>query len=260
MSWESPLNAEIYDRFVRERSVYAWLNLRLVERAELAGVSRILDLACGTGATTMACLHAMDARAEIVAIDASAAMVEVARSNLMDPRARFRVLAADDAHRAGGSFERVVCCAAFWQFPSAPAVFAALSRCAHPGARLVFNVPAERVKGEPAPVHPIQAALLEAIQSESDRVFRGIPTVVDPSVLAHDAAEQGFALKERARLTYHGRQEELVELMSIPAMIGPLTADLSDEGRERVLAQVRRRVELSLPVEVPWIYFTFVRT
>ena len=61
------------------------------------------------------------------------------------------------------------------------------------------------------------------------------------------------------RLTYHGRQEELVELMSIPAMIGPLTADLSDEGREQVLARVRRRVELSLPVEVPWIYFTFVR-
>lgn len=259
MPWRSPLNAEIYDRFVRERSVYGWLNRRLVELADLGAAPRILDLACGTGATTLACLHAMDARAEIVAIDASEAMVRVARANILDPRARFEVLAAADADRLEGDFPRVLCCAAFWQFPSAAAVFQALARRTRPGARLVFNVPAERVEGEPAPMHPIQAALTEAIAAESGHVLEALPTLVDPATLRSEAAAHGFEPAESRRLVYKGRQGELVELMSIPAMIGPLTADLDDAARERVLERVASRVEPSLLLEVPWIYFTFVR-
>ncbi|MGD8377599.1 MAG: methyltransferase domain-containing protein [Acidobacteriota bacterium] len=259
MPWRSPLNAEIYDRFVREGSVYGWLNRRLVKLADLAAAPRILDLACGTGATTIACLHAMGARAEIVAIDSSEAMVEVARANILDPRARFEVLAAAEADRLEGDFPRVVCCAAFWQFPSAAAVFRALARRTRPGARLVFNVPAERVEGEPAPVHAIQAALTEAIAAESGHAFEALPTLVDPASLRSEAADHGFEPAGTRRLVYEGRQGELVELMSIPAMIGPITADLDRAGRDRVLERVAGRVDPSVVVEVPWIYFTFVR-
>ena len=34
--WDSWINAEIYDRFVRDRKVYAWLNRRLIELADVS--------------------------------------------------------------------------------------------------------------------------------------------------------------------------------------------------------------------------------
>jgi len=259
MPWDSWLNAEIYDRFVREQPIYGWLNRTLVELAQVAGVERILDLACGTGATTIACLGAMDADAEIVAIDASQAMIRVARANVVDPRARFETMAASEADRLEGRFQRVLCCAAFWQFPSAAAVFRALEPRTGAGARLVFNVPAERVHGESAPIHPLQAALVEEIAAETGRPFGGTPIVVQPSRLASDAAEYGFDLRDTRRGVYEGKQGQLLELMTIPAMIEPLTEGLDESGRERVLERVGRRCDPSLPVEVPWIYFTFER-
>lgn len=259
MPWTSWINAEIYDRFVRERPIYGWLNRRLVELADLGGVERILDLGCGTGATTTACLGAMEPRAEIVGIDASEAMISVARANVLDPRARFEVLAAAEADRLDGFFQRVVCCAAFWQFPFAAPVFRALGRRTESGARLVFNVPAERVGGQSAPVHPFQAALIEEIEQASGRRFEGRPELVRPSRLESDAAEHGFELHDARRLVYHSPQGELIELMTIPAMIGPLTEGLDDRQRERVLERARLRSDVAMSVEVPWIYFTFQR-
>jgi 2-polyprenyl-3-methyl-5-hydroxy-6-metoxy-1,4-benzoquinol methylase len=85
-----------------------------------------------------------------VGIDASEEMIGVARANAHDPRARFAVLAAAEADRLDGVFDRVVCNAAFWQFPAAATVLAALARKTEPGATVVLN-PAERVVGEAAP-------------------------------------------------------------------------------------------------------------
>ena len=255
MHWDSWINAEIYDRFVRDRKVYAWLNRRLVELVDVSRAQSILDLACGTGATTMACLRAMPAGAEVVAIDASEAMVRIARSSIVDPRARFETMPASEAHRLEETFDRVVCCAAFWQFPSARAVFRALSARVTPGALLAFNVPAERVQGESAPVHPVQAALVGEIEQETGRRFLAQPVLVDDDRLKTDAAELGFALERRERFVYHGLQGELLDLMTIPAMIGPLTEGLDDDARDRIGRRMQRRTDPDLAVEVPWVYY-----
>ena len=259
MPWNSLLNAEIYDRFTRDHAVYDWLNQHIVTLAQLGSARCILDLACGTGATTAACLREMAPRAELVGIDASASMVGVAHGYSIDPRVRFEVMAAADAHRLPERFDRIVCCAAFWQFPSRRDVFRALAACTEPGARMVFNIPAERVQGQETPVHPIQTALITEIQRESGRHFGGEPVRVDPALLAADARACGFEQVEQKRLVYQGPQGELLDLISIPAMIGPLTEGLDDDARERLLQRLRERVDLELTVEVPWIYFIVER-
>ena len=71
--------------------------------------------------------------------------------------------------------------------------------------------------------------------------------------------ESGFRLLEARRLVYEANQGELFELMSIPAMIGPLTEHLDEIGRDRLLERVRRRIDADQQVEVPWIYFIFER-
>lgn len=259
MPWRSWLNAEIYDRFVRERQIYDWLNRRIVQRADLRRARRVLDLGCGTGATTQACLGAIPADAEIVGIDASAEMVDVARNNVHDPRASFEVATASQVEHFEGPFDRVVCNAAFWQFPRPQEVFRALARRTSGGARFVFNVPAERVVGERGSIHPFQVALLHEVETQAGRPLQAQPIRIDPERIDALACEEGFEPVSREREVYEGLQGELIELMSIPAMIVPLTLDLSDAQREEAWNRARERSDPGLVVRVPWVFFTFAR-
>lgn len=254
--WQGWINAEIYDRFVREHGIYEALNRRLVELADVAGARRVLDLACGAGATTLACLARLPPGGEVVGVDGSEAMVTVARAQVRDSRARFVVAPAAALEEVvEGPFDRALCNAAFWQFPAPLPVLLSLARVLAPGARLVFNVPAERVAGEPAPVHPFQVALAREIEARTGRPFPSTATSLDPERLTAVLGEAGFTLEQRERYTYRGRQGELMELMEIPAMIEPLTPDLPPRVRRAVLRRARRRADPAEEVEVPWVYF-----
>lgn len=258
--WEGRLNAEIYDRFVREQEIYRCLNRWLVELADVRHAERIVDLACGTGATAEACLSRMGARAELFGVDASADMVEVARANVHDPRARFEVASAASVESVlDPPVDRVVCNAAFWQFPAPRPVVEAVARLLRPGGLFVFNVPAERIRGEPAPVHPFQAALAREVERARGAVFDASPATLSPDDLNETLRAAGLRAGPLVRRVYAGRQDELIRLMSIPAMIGPLTDGIPAARREALLRAVRRRVDPEARVEVPWIYVVALR-
>jgi ubiquinone/menaquinone biosynthesis C-methylase UbiE len=254
--WSGWANAEIYDAFVHEGSIYRGLNERLVELARIATARRVLDLACGAGATAEACLAVLPATAELVGVDASEPMVALARARITDPRARFEVASAATIERvARGPFDRAVSNAAFWQFPTRRPVLAALGRLLEPGALFAFNVPAERLAGEPSEVHPFQVALARAIERRSGRPFPRTPTTLDPARLERQLREAGFEDVRRERLVLRCRQAELMELMEIPAMLQPMTPTLGETERRTVVDEARGRTDADQPVRVPWVYF-----
>ena len=187
-------------------------------------------------------------------------MIEVARANVLDPRARFLVSSAAAVDRAvDGPFDRIVCNAAFWQFPAAGPVLRAVSAVVSPGSLFVFNAPAERVAGEAAPVHPFQVALARAIEARRDHPFPDTFSGLDPRELERRAAEDGFVVERIERAAYRGLQGELMHLMAIPAMIRPLAQGLGDAEREEALREACDRSDPELAVEVPWIYFVLRR-
>ncbi len=260
MPWDSPwsdrANAEIYDSFSRERSIYPALNRYLAELAELAGAHRVLDLACGAGATALACLALLPADAELVGVDGSAAMVAVARERVQDPRARFAVAPAARVERvAAGPFDRAVSNAAFWQFPARPPVLAALGGLVEEGGLFVFNVPAERLAGEPSEVHPYQVALARAVARRAGRETVPAPHRIASGRIGRQLAEAGFTLVERRRFVHRGPQAELMELAEIPAMIARIAPGADAVQREEVLVEARRHADPAQPVEVAWVYF-----
>ena len=260
MGWECWLNAEIYDRFVRERGVYRWLNAHLVELARLHGARRVLDLGCGTGATTRSCMALLGPEATIVGVDASAAMIEVARANEIDPRARYLVCDAAAVDQVTeGPFDRVVCNAAFWQFPDSAPVFDSISRVASTGARLVFDVPASQVVGESHRLHPFQVCLALEIEQATGHPFQRRAAVVDPDHLEQQASSTGWELVEVHRLAYQGQQGELVDLMTIPAMSDSLMPGLPPDQRREVVRRAAEAVDRSEPIHSPWVYFVLER-
>jgi len=256
--WTGWANAETYDSFVREHPIYRWLNRQLVEIGRVAEAGNVLDLACGTGATTRACLAVLPPRGEILGVDASTAMVEVARARVGDPRARFAVAPASGVSQVAASaapFDRVLSNAAFWQFPDPASVLAGLSPLLTPGALFAFNVPASRLAGEATPVHPFQVALARAVSDRSGAGAGGGSEAVDPGVLEAALREAGFRLVSRERRVYRSTQHELMELMEIPAMLHRAAPGLAPARRRDALVEARRATDPEQAVEVPWLYW-----
>lgn len=259
MPWHDWTNAAIYQAFVREHTLYRDLNRELARRAGLGAARRVLDLACGTGATARAALAVMSADAELVGIDASEPMVEIARAEVADARASFRVgSAASVADVASGTFDRALCNAAFWQFPSPGAVLAGLARVLEPGALFVWNVPAERVAGEEAAVHPLQVALARAVAERAPEPAAPPGPWLAEGQLPLLLADHGFTLLDRELWHDRRTQGELLELMTIPAMIGRAAPSLDPEQRRQVLEEVAGRIDPEAVLEVGWVFYRAV--
>ena len=85
------------------------------------------------------------------------------------------------------------------------------------------------------------------------------PTKVELDVLVQQASEFGFVKPRRERLALRCRQDDLLELMSIPAMILPLTPGWAAERRLELQQRVRERADVELRVEVPWVFVALQR-
>lgn len=255
--WDDWQNAELYEGFVRAYPIYRELNGRLAQRADLAGARRVLDVACGTGATARACLRLMPPDSDLVGVDASEAMVSVAASATLDPRARFRVAPAADVERVVGDlapFDRALSSAALWQFPAPARVMEAVSKLLGCGGMFVFNVPAHRLSDQETPVHALQVALASAVQERLGRRHQPAPEL-HTCDLRRWLEAAGFDTVEHVRHVVRTSHDELLELMRIPAMAARMAPDLDRGQRHDVLEDAAQRVDLGDEVDVPWIDF-----
>ncbi len=255
--WRGWRNAELYQAFVHRERIYRWLNRQLIQRAQLDEARRVLDLGCGTGATTRAALAELPSEAEVVGVDVSLEMVEVATANTPDPRARFVVTKARDmAAVVRGPFDRVLSNAAFWQFEAVGEVLEAASDLLSPGGRLVLNMPADR-QGDARGAHPFQLALARAVEERTGEPYRSFATQLEPHELESLACQHGLEpvlCEERA---YHGQQGELMELMGIPAMLASVASSLPRRQAREALDEARSRCDPTERVQVPWWFLVY---
>ncbi|MGW3044201.1 methyltransferase domain-containing protein [Kitasatospora sp. NPDC001159] len=130
-----------YDRLT---SLYPGYHSRLRRAAALAAppgpAARLLDLGCGTGASTRALLAAVPS-AMVTAIDASAGMLEQARAKPWPPAVAFAHLSAEDVGRApaNGPFDAVFAAYLIRNTADPDAVLHAARRVLRPGGRLVLH-------------------------------------------------------------------------------------------------------------------------
>jgi SAM-dependent methyltransferase len=257
--WRGWANAEHYEQFVQEHDIYGWLNGQLVGRAELTGARRVLDLGCGTGATARAALAHLPFDGEVLGVDASPEMVQVAAATTVDPRARFLVCPAERvAKDVSGPFDRALSNAAFWQFPSPASVLEALGELLRPGGLFVFDVPSERRPGTEVS-HPFQVALARAVERRLGRLYRSLATPFDADATAQLAASHGLEEIDRREEVHRGPQGQLVELMRIPAMAAPLLVDIGPDAYRDAVDEAAAAVDPEQQVATPWTFITYRR-
>ncbi|MCZ4124617.1 class I SAM-dependent methyltransferase [Streptomyces sp. H39-S7] len=123
--------------------------------------ARVLDLGCGTGASTAALLSAAG-HADITAVDASAGMLERAAAKTWPPGVRFVHAAAEQLVAAGvdGPFDAVFAAYLFRNVTDPDATLAAVRAAMAPGARIAVHEYA--LSGRP--VHrPLWTAVCQAV-------------------------------------------------------------------------------------------------
>lgn len=132
--------AGAYARFAASNDWYPSLARDLVDRADVASASRVVDLCAGTAVVTREVLPHAASRCRIFAIDSSPAMLAEAMAVTKDQRVSWISAAAEECGELGiDNVDVVLCSAALWE-TRVPAVLGGVHALLRPGGRFVFNL------------------------------------------------------------------------------------------------------------------------
>lgn len=112
----------------------------LARRAAMLKPKNVLEIACGTGISTVALRKALPPETSIVATDLNPPMIEVARGKLRDAsNMEFAQADAMQLPFADGAFDLVAIQFGVMFFPDKPAAYAEAKRVLRPGGTLLFS-------------------------------------------------------------------------------------------------------------------------
>jgi ubiquinone/menaquinone biosynthesis C-methylase UbiE len=244
-AWDDAENARRYDAFARRFPMYDRTSSDLVGRLGVTPGATVVDLCCGTGRTTRAVLAVLGAAGQVIGVDGSAAMLEIARRNVTDARVSWVETRAEEFDRhLAEPVDAVVCNSAIWQ-TDIPATFAAAKRALRPGGRLVFNIGQRFLRPADGPT------LGEAMREVAAREFGWtVPRSADPGpqlsagALREALADAGFEADPVARFEFVQEAEEQRAWLSIPLFTDRLLPGLGYEQRMAVLAKAYTEQDL----------------
>lgn len=202
---------------------------------------RLLDIGCGAGQTTLELAAAVAPGGEVLGLDISRPLLEVARARPAVPGVRF--LEGDAQTHAfepagfDGAFSRF----GVMFFADPPAAFANIRRALKPGGRLAFVC--WRAMGEnPIMTAPLTAALAHLpAPSPPDPTAPGPFAFADPDRVRGILSQAGFAGVELAPHDEKVGGGDLRTAVGLALRVGPLGMLLREnpEKRDVVVAAIR---------------------
>ena len=231
--------AEIYDvQFVP--ALFAQWGPVVIDAAEVRKNDRVLDVACGTGALTLAAAERVGREGSVLGLDANPDMLAVARRKTtqiewMEGKAEALPLPDD-------SFDAVVSQFGVMFFDDKPQALREMMRVLRPGGMLAVAV-CDTV--EQSPGYDAFARLLDRLfGSEVGNAFRAPFALGDPEQLQAICREAGIAGAQVTRHHRNVRFESIDALVSTErACVWTLGGVLDDEQFAQLLNESRTALE-----------------
>jgi ubiquinone/menaquinone biosynthesis C-methylase UbiE len=218
-AYERTVVPAIFDRYARD----------LVERARPIGASdRILDLGCGTGIVSRILRERLGGAANIVGVDVSRPMIEMARS--VAPEIDFREANAMALPFPDGSFDLVLCQEMLQFVPDRLAALLEVRRVLTPGGRFITS--AWRPRSEQPFFEALGRVAERHLGKSNDARWS-----LDGPALAQALTDAGFADIRLEIVSFTDRFREFSTRMNAMASNFDLTA-LSEADKERRFAAI----------------------
>lgn len=222
----------------------------VVDCADLRAGEAVLDVGCGSGATTFEAAWRVGPQGRAVGADISGALLELARRRAGDQALEGVDFVHADAqtHDFGSPFDAIVSRFGVMFFPDPVAAFANLRRALKPGGRLAFAC-WRSPEDNAISLIPLEAAapLLPTLP-QFERDAPGRFAFADPERVRAILAEAGWtditieALDEPTPVSFD-------ELMTMSLRVGPLNPILADADAP-LAERVREAVEAALAPRV----------
>ena len=230
--WDHPWTVRLYEQFNEGHGRYREANAALTEHASLEPSQRLLDFAAGSGRTAEAALPYLGRQGHILCVEPAAAMREMGRQRLADPRISW---AAELP--TGVYFDRILCGAALWQLDSWEKHFGEFVDLLLPGGALCFNIPGlylgqpdEPGGGDDPWLMALPAALQDGSMMDGETET---PKVIPDAGLVKSHLEAAglrpVSWSFRVRLT----QAAYRDWLKIPVLTNRLLPDLEPQARVR---------------------------
>jgi SAM-dependent methyltransferase len=269
--WSDVENAKAYARFVRDHPAFGATSRDVVAAAGCGPHDRaVVDLGCGTGATTAEVLKVVGPATRVIAIDASAAMLAEGRSAIDDPRVEWVQgrLEAVGQLVEGASVDCVVSNSAVGHGEMV-ATFRGVRRILRPGGCFAFNIPRQFLvlpytDDELNPAAPSISELLRAfavVDHNHTPAKRRAPagSVVGapwrPEQVARLVTEAGLVMRMSEERRYPDSLERQRGRLSVPIFTDWLS-DLTYDQRMDALAKAYERADKTVPLPpTRWVLF-----
>ncbi|WP_326681662.1 class I SAM-dependent methyltransferase [Streptomyces sp. NBC_01237] len=264
LGWDEPANAQAYEAFTRAFPMYDTTSRDLARRAQLDNADLVVDLCGGAGATARALLDLLPARARVVSLDSAAAMQQVGRRTLPDPRLTWVTASAEQLsnHLAPGSVDVVVCNSALWK-TDVPAVCEAAARVLRPQGRFVFNIgggfAGVRHPDEETSARPSLNTFIRQI-AEADHGYIAPPLgrtdpKLPPETITQHLNSAGLYVTDAEVTAQHSTMAEKKAWLSIPLFARP-EGNFTHEQRMEILEAAYARTVPEARLVTSWLVIT----
>jgi ubiquinone/menaquinone biosynthesis C-methylase UbiE len=178
----------------------------LARRAAARPVTRVLEIAAGTGVVTRALAEVLPAGAAIVATDLNQAMLEQAAAVGTKRAVQWRQADAMQLPFGDGEFDAVVCQFGVMFFPDKPKAFAEARRVLKPGGAFLFNV-WDRIEDNEF-ADTVMQALATMFPQDPPRFMARTPHGYhDRATIGRELAQGGFSAPRIDTVTERSRAE-----------------------------------------------------
>jgi ubiquinone/menaquinone biosynthesis C-methylase UbiE len=140
IDWHQSENAIAYDRFTQNHPMYIGATRALLDLVDIEPDATILDIGCGTGASTRVLAESCSTSNRIIGIDYSQAQVEQAREYSGPKNVEFIHCSAEQLSQLSGiSVDVAICNSAMW-FLDVDIVLSELAKIGSKECQFAFNI------------------------------------------------------------------------------------------------------------------------